>query len=55
MNYVIVSPRVGTPGERFQPSQGINVEALLAGGFIEEVSTPKPKPTPKVKKSTKEN
>jgi hypothetical protein len=55
MNYVIVSPRVGTPGEPFEPRPGTNVEALLAGGFIEEVSTPKPKPTPKVKKSTKEN
>jgi len=54
MNYVIVSPRVGIPGEPFKPRLGTNVEALLAFGFIKEVSTPKPKPTPKVKKSTKE-
>jgi hypothetical protein len=54
MNYVIVSPRVGTPGEPFELRPGTNIEALLAFGFIEEVSTPKPKPTPKVKTSTKE-
>jgi hypothetical protein len=55
MNYLIVSPRVGTPGEPFEPRPGTNVEALLAFGFIVEVSTPKKITSPKVKKSTKEN
>jgi hypothetical protein len=54
MNYVIISPRVGTPGEPYEPKPGINIKALLAGGFIEQVSTPKPKPAPKVKPATKE-
>ena len=54
MNYVIVSPRLGTPGDVFKPTSGTNIDALLWGGFIAEVSTPKPKPAPKVKKATKE-
>jgi hypothetical protein len=41
--YTIVSPRVGTPGEEYTPTEGTNVEALLQGGFI--VKTVKPKPT----------
>jgi hypothetical protein len=54
MNYEIVSPRLGNPGDPFTPTPGINIEALLFGGFIKEVSTPKPKPASKVKKTTKE-
>lgn len=54
MNYIIVSRRVGTPGEPFEPTPGTNIEALIWGGFIAEVSTPKPKPASKVKKATKE-
>jgi hypothetical protein len=38
--YKIVSPRVGTPGEEYTPEDGVNVEALLVGGFI-ELSKPK--------------
>lgn len=34
MKYVIVSELVGTPGEEFVPGEGINVDALLEGGFI---------------------
>ena len=34
MKLVIVSDLVGTPGEEFIPEEGINVEALLGGGFI---------------------
>jgi len=34
--YVVVSPRVGTPGEPFQPAEGVNVQALLDAGFIAE-------------------
>ncbi len=54
MNYVIVSPRLGKPGDVFEPTSDTNIDALLWGGFIAEVSTPKPKPAPKVKKATKE-
>jgi hypothetical protein len=32
--YTIVSELVGTPGDEFVPDEGINVEALLDGGFI---------------------
>jgi hypothetical protein len=44
--YKIVSPRVGTPGEEFIPVAGVNIEALVAGGFIietEKTKTTKPK------------
>jgi hypothetical protein len=54
MKYVVVSRRVGVPGTEFVPPPGANIEALLAAGSIAEVSTPKPKPSPKVKKQTKE-
>jgi hypothetical protein len=41
MTYLVVSPLVGEPGSVFVPKAGINVEALLVGGFIvaAEVST----------------
>ncbi len=45
--YVIVSPRLGTPGDKYEPQDGVNIEALLEGGFI---STDKPKKSSKVKK-----
>jgi hypothetical protein len=32
--YVIINPRLGTPGEPFEPIEGINVDALLEAGFI---------------------
>jgi hypothetical protein len=32
--YEIISPRVGEPGKTYTPTEGINVEALIAGGFI---------------------
>ena len=44
--YVIVSPRIGTPGDKYEPQDGINVNALLEGGLI---STDKPKKSSKVK------
>jgi hypothetical protein len=34
MKLVIVSDLVGIPGEEFVPAEGINVEALIEGGFI---------------------
>ena len=43
--YQIVSPRVGTPGDEFVPVAGVNLDVLIAGGFIIEVKKPKtPKP-----------
>jgi len=38
MEYRIVSHLVGEPGSVFVPKPGINVEALLAGGFIVAVA-----------------
>lgn len=34
MKYTILSELVGTPGAEFHPEDGINVEALIEGGFI---------------------
>lgn len=39
--YIIVSDLVGTPGDEFHPEEGINVEALLDGGFIKAESKSK--------------
>ena len=44
--YVIVSPRIGTPGDKYEPQDGVNIDALLEGGLI---STDKPKKSSKVK------
>ena len=38
MAYVIASPRLGTVGDTYEPSDGINVEALVEGGFIKSTS-----------------
>jgi hypothetical protein len=35
MTWRIVSPRLGTPGDAFEPRPGVNIFALLEGGFIE--------------------
>jgi hypothetical protein len=58
--FIIKSPRVGVVGTEFIVKQGINVEALIWGGFIVEVadeptgevSTPAPKKGAKNKKAT---
>ena len=44
--YTIISPRIGTPGDPYEPHDGINVDALLDAGLI---STDKPKKSSKVK------
>jgi len=36
--YRIVSPLVGEPGSVYIPKAGVNVEALLVGGFIVAVA-----------------
>jgi hypothetical protein len=43
MKYEIVSPRIGTPGDNYEPANGVNVDALLAGGFIIQSPTKAPK------------
>jgi hypothetical protein len=32
--YTIISSRIGTPGDKFEPSEDTNIEALIEGGFI---------------------
>ena len=55
MKYVIQSIKLGVIGDEFQPSPGINVEALLDGGFIAiQESTDSNKKTPTIKKTPKE-
>lgn len=34
MKYIVVSDLVGTPGDEYIVEEGINVEALIDGGFI---------------------
>lgn len=46
MKYIIESPKLGKVGDEFIPADGINVEALIEGGFI---STAKPPKSSKVK------
>ena len=43
MKYEIVSPRIGTPGYEYVPDEGVNVVALLEGGFIIQSPTAAPK------------
>jgi hypothetical protein len=40
-NYIVISELVGTPGETYTPDEGINVEALIEGGFIKTDSKTK--------------
>ena len=47
MRYEIISPRVGTPGAEFDAvtaeAQGINIAALVEGGFIKQSTNDTPK------------
>ena len=40
MAYIIISDLVGVPNTEFVPDEGINIEALLWGGFIRSDKTP---------------
>lgn len=40
--YLIKSDKVGNVGDEFIPDEGINVDALLEGGFIEIASKKAP-------------
>lgn len=59
MKYVIVSERVGTPGEIYNPDVVVNLSALISGGFIkpleESAKEPAEEPTTTVMKSAKNN
>jgi hypothetical protein len=37
--YTIISSRIGTPGDKFEPSDDTNIEALIEGGFIKSDKT----------------
>ena len=54
MKYIINSTKVGTVGNDFIPVQGINIQALIDGGFIVEQSTDTVKKSPTIKKEPKE-
>lgn len=43
MKYTIISDLVGTPGNEFHPAEGVNVDALVEGGFIKETKPTKEK------------
>jgi len=43
MKYTVISPRVGTPGETYEPVDGVNIDALLLAGFIEQSTVKVPK------------
>ena len=46
--YTIASARIGTPGDIYTPAEGVNIDALLEGGFIIETAKPKPTKSDKV-------
>jgi hypothetical protein len=50
MTYIVVSPRVGTPGDVFNPASDADAQRLLAGGFIAIADEVSPKPAPKGRK-----
>ena len=52
VEYRIISERVGELGSVFVPKQGINVEALLAGGFIVAVAVSTATPAKRRKVNT---
>ena len=54
MIHTIASSKLGIVGDPFIAAAGINVAALIAGGFIVEQSTPKPKKPAKTSTDTNE-
>jgi hypothetical protein len=49
---IILSELVGTPGDEYLPKPGVNVEALIANGFIVRSDNPQvsTNPAPKGRK-----
>jgi hypothetical protein len=52
VEYRVVSDLVGVPGSVFVPKQGVNVGALLAGGFIVAVAVSTATPSKRRKVNT---
>ena len=56
MRYTIISPRVGVPGAEFDAegaeANGINIAALVEGGFIEQSTNETAKPAKTNNKNT---
>ena len=52
VEYRVVSNLVGVPGSVFVPKQGVNVGALLAGGFIVAVAVSTATPSKRRKVNT---
>jgi hypothetical protein len=53
MKYRINSPRLGVVGDPYVPADGVNVAALIAGGFLVEIeSTPKGSKSATIKTKT---
>jgi hypothetical protein len=56
MPYKIISPRVGTPGDEYDAegaeANGINIAALVEGGFIEQSTNDAAKPAKTNSKNT---
>lgn len=50
--YKIVSPRVGEVGAIFEPTEGINIDALLVNKFIIEDNKQAPKKSDKTEPPT---
>lgn len=50
MTYVVVSRRVGVPGEPYTPASEADAQRLLAGGFIAEVAQVSTAKAPKKRK-----
>lgn len=44
MTYKIISERVGKPGDKYEPEDGVNVAALVEHGFISDDKSKKSKP-----------
>jgi hypothetical protein len=55
IEYIIVSERVGEPGASYTPAEGVNVEALLAGGFIARKTSRQNKTTTTTEEVTEDN
>ncbi len=55
MKYIIQSERLGKVGDAFEITAGVNIQALIDGGFIAaEESTDSVKKTSTIKKTPKE-
>jgi hypothetical protein len=53
MKYRVNSPRLGVVGDPYVPADGVNVAALIAGGFVVEIeSTPKAAKSATIKTKT---